>query len=358
MDTLDRYLIRELVIYFVLILFGFGILFIAIDFLSHFWNMNQPVDRIIKIYAYMLPGALQQFVPVAALMSTLLVLSMMSKQNEILALYSGGVGNLRVISTFIATIAALSTIAFLIFDPIVPLFEKRRDFIRRGMDPDKEEAINLRQGHFWYRSGGIIYNVGGFNPEKNTLEGLNIFLLTPDFAISEKFRAKNAVFDENQWTVNAGFSVKYPESNFPMAELFEKKVGLIPEKPSDYRTLQVKEDTMRLKELRRYISRNRSYGLDTTGQQVHYHERIALIFTPLILVLLGIAFSMKPLKTQSAASSVGFCFMVVFAYLLLFRMTVSVGRGGFIPATIAGWTPNIIFLGISIWLLYRRRHYA
>jgi lipopolysaccharide export system permease protein len=355
MDTLDRYLIKELLSYFLLIMVGLATLFVAIDFLTRFWSLNMPLNRVLQMYLYMVPSALQLFVPVAALMATLLVLSMMSKQNEILALYSGGVGTMRIVSTFIATVATISTITFLIFDPTVPQFEKRRELIRRGLDPNTENLVNFNRPGFWYRSGSVIYNVGRFDHERNRLEGLNIFLLTPSFGISHKFRAKDADYVNGEWKVHDGFIVEYPESNFPLSEAFTERTGVIPEKPSDYKTLLVKEETMRLKELRKYINRNKSYGLETTIPAVNYHERVALIFTPLILVMLGISFSLRALKTASTAKSIAFCFLIVFAYLLLFRMTVSVGKGGFIPPVLAGWLPNIVFAAVGLSLLARRR---
>ena len=112
---------------------------------------------------------------------------------------------------------------------------------------------------------------------------------------------------------------------------------------------------MRLKELRKFISRNKSYGLDTTRQQVSYHERIAMVFTPLIFVILGISFALKPLKTQSVAKGVGFCFLVVFIYLIIFRFTISVGKEGHIPAFMAGWAPNLLFLGLASLIIWKRR---
>ena len=96
-------------------------LFVAIDFLSQFWALDMPIHRVFQMYGYMIPGALQQFVPVACLMASLLVLSAMSKQNEVLALYSSGVSTLRLVSTFVALVATISTVAFLICDPVVPL---------------------------------------------------------------------------------------------------------------------------------------------------------------------------------------------------------------------------------------------
>jgi lipopolysaccharide export system permease protein len=149
--------------------------------------------------------------------------------------------------------------------------------------------------------------------------------------------------------------VAYPtENEYPLSQKFTEKGGVIPEKPSDFKTLQVEESTMRLKDLRKYIQRNKSYGLDTTTQQVSYHERLALVFTPLIFVLIAIPFGLRPLKQQSVAKSIGFCFVLVFLYLLMFRLIVSVGKGGHIPPILSGWLTNVIFIIIALFFFMKR----
>lgn len=356
MDTLDRFLVKELTIYFILLLVGLAALAVGFDFLSKFWNTGMALSRVIEMYLYKVPGALQQFVPVACLMATLLVVSTLARQNELLALYASGVSNIRLVSTFVAAVATISTVAFICFDPLVPAFEKKRQLVEKGLDPSAETPLQLSSSGFWYRSDRVIYNVGMFRPESNTLEDVNLFVLGPDFQITERIHAKRAVFSENDWTLEDGLVIAYPlENPFPKGQEFTTRRGVIPEKPSDYKTLRVQEETMRLKDLRRYIERTRNYGLDTTVQRVYYHERVAHIFAPLVFVLLGLAFSLNPLKTQSAAKGVGFSFLVVFIYLLASRMTVSVGKGGFIPAFIAAWAPNMLFLGVAGAKLFRRR---
>lgn len=355
MDTLDKYLIKEFLMYFIASLLVLGVLYVAIDFLSHFWSMDMTASRTIELYWYKTPAAINQFVPVACLMGTLFVLATMSKQNEILALYASGVSNIRVISTFVAIVACVSTIAFLVFDPVVPAFQKRQYLLERGMDPGQEALINFNKAGFWYRSGNIIYNVGHFDPKTNLLDDLNVFVLSPSFRLTEYTHAKKAAYEGNDWTLQDGFSVRYPiSSEFPESEKFKLKTRVIPEKPSDFKTLKVEEGYMRLKELRLYIGRNQSYGLDTTAQQVHYHERVALIFAPLVFVLLALGFGLNPLKTHSVPKSVMFSVGVVFIYLLTFRMSLSIGRGGHIPPFIAGWVPNFMFLGLSIAKVMRR----
>ncbi len=356
MDTLDRYLVREFFSYFVLIAIGVALLFLGIDFLSNLWRLGMPVARVAEMYLYKLPATIQQFIPLACLMATLLVLTSMSRQNEVLALYMSGVSTLRIVSTFVATVATISTVSFLTFDSLVPSFNKKQLMIQKGLDPSQDLGMLSPKAGIWYRSRQLIYKVGRFVPQTNTLEEVSVYRLTPHFQMLESIHAKSAIFEEGDWTLQDGHVVAYPpESGFPMPTSFAARRGVIPEKPADFKTLEIHEETMRLKDLRRFIVRNTDFGLDTTAEQVHYHERVALVFAPLIFVLVGIPFALKPLKTYSAARSVGFCFLLVFLYLLMFRMALSIGKGGHIPPAVAGWAANSVFLAVASILMFRRR---
>jgi lipopolysaccharide export system permease protein len=81
--------------------------------------------------------------------------------------------------------------------------------------------------------------------------------------------------------------------------------------------------------------------------------RIAAVFAPLILVLLGFPFVNKPLKTNTAARSVAFCFGVVLLYLLMTRLTISIGKNGHIAPILAAWAPNLLFLSVASFRLTR-----
>lgn len=350
MDTLDKYLIRDLVIYFVLILLGISSLAVGIDFLSKFWGASIPFSRAIEIYAYKVPFAIQQFVPVAALMATLLLVSSMARQNELLALYASGISNIRLVSTFVAAIATLSTIAFLFFDPLLPLFEKMRAQAEQGPNSPVVSQVELETNryNFWYRSNQLIYHVGAFSPQDNSLKDLDVYVLGPDFQITKKIHAKTADFQEGGWVLKEGVSVDYPlDDPFPESRTFKEIKEIIPEKPSDFKTIIVEEGTMRLRDLRKFIERSQKYGVDMTPQKVSYHSRVAHVFSPLIFVLLGLVFVLNPMKNNSAAKGVALSFLLVFIYLILSKMSLSVGKGGRIPAFIAAWLPNMLFLSFA-----------
>jgi lipopolysaccharide export system permease protein len=172
----------------------------------------------------------------------------------------------------------------------------------------------------------------------------------------QRVHAKYAIFTGSDWALHEGYTVYYPvDTHFPEMKPFQERDGLIRERPSEFRTLTIQEETMKLRDLRRYIDRNQGSGLDTTGQQVSYHERVALVFTPLILLLLGFPYALKPLnRNQSMPKSIAFCFLVVFLYLLIQRMSLSIGRGGHIAPVVAAWTPNFLFFWVAIFLLTKR----
>ncbi len=353
MDILDRYLVKEFLAYFIAVHLGLGVLSLGIDFLSHMWDVKLSLAPMLVLYGYKLPLYLQQFFPLAVLLSTLILLTTMSRQNEILALFSGGIGSFRIVSTLVAVVATISTFYFLFFDSWVPVFNHKRAFLEQGLDPDQQISMSHPEGGFWYRSNNLIYNIGRYLPEKNRMEDVSIYFLEKNSRLSQKIHTEVALFNGDDWILGKGFSVKYP-GGFPELTPFNSLDAIIPEKPSDFKAIRVLEDTMRLKELRRYLSAHEGTGLDTTATRVHYHERLAFVFSPLIFLLLAIPLGIQPMRSRSLMKNVAVAFLAAFTYLMFTRLSLSVARGGFISAYVGAWFPNTLFLGISLYLLTRR----
>jgi lipopolysaccharide export system permease protein len=354
MDILDRYLVKEFVLYFFAIHFGLGVLGLSIDFLSHMWEVKLGLGRLFLLYGYKFPFYLQQFFPLAVLLATLVLLTSMSRQNEILALFAGGIGSFRIVSTLVAVVATISTFYFLAFDSWVPAFNGRRVFLEQGIEPAEQIVLSRPEGGFWYRSRNLVYNIGRYLPEKNRMEDVSIYFLDRHFRLSHKLHAQDANFNGQDWILNKGFMVRYPEPGFPERELFETLDSIIPEKPTDFKAIRVQEESMRLRELRRYLSTHDGSGLDTTATKVHYHERLAQVFSPLIFLLVAIPLGIQPMKSRTLMRNVAIAFMIALAYLAFSRLSISIGRGGFMPAYVAAWFPNVIFLGVSFFLLTKK----
>lgn len=348
MDTLDRLIATEYVQYFILLLIGLAVVFLGVDFFSSFWKLGMNSSQLFFFYLYKTPDALNKFLPVACLMAALLVLTNLSRQGEVLALYAGGISRFRIASTFIATTALICTISFLFFDTFVPLFSRKQMLLQRGQDTSNYQALTFYPSRYWYRSRRLIYNVARYVPGDKRLEEVNIFVVDPGFRIVQTIRAKQAVYVNDTWILEHGFTVDYPaDTHYPTSKRFDVLTGVIPDPPSHFQEFVVSDHTLRLKDLRRYIEKSRSYGIDTTGTQLSYHERLAMVFTPIIFVLLAVPFATTPLKNQSMVSGVGYCFVVVFLYLITMRFTLTMGRSGQLPPVVAAWAANALFLAYA-----------
>jgi len=65
MDTLDRFLIREFISYFLAVLLAVALLFLGIDFLGNLWRTDLPIGKVLEVYLYKVPEAIQMFVPLS-----------------------------------------------------------------------------------------------------------------------------------------------------------------------------------------------------------------------------------------------------------------------------------------------------
>ncbi len=87
--------------------------------------------------------------------------------------------------------------------------------------------------------------------------------------------------------------------------------------------------------------------------RTHLQYRLALPWTCFVVVCiaapLGIGYSRR-----GVLSSVAAAVFLVFSMNFLVHLFLALGEGARVPAWIAAWTPNILFMTIGLYLLYLR----
>ena len=84
------------------------------------------------------------------------------------------------------------------------------------------------------------------------------------------------------------------------------------------------------------------------------HGRLAAPWTCLVVVLIAIPFGAASGRRNvfvGVASSIVICFV----YFVLFKLGLALGTGGFVPAWIAAWLPNLTFSIAGAWMMLRVR---
>lgn len=124
----------------------------------------------------------------------------------------------------------------------------------------------------------------------------------------------------------------FKEIEFPLKENWEFFQQT--ERPSE---------EMSFTELRAYIHKIQSAGYDTTRYWVDLYSKLSYSFLNLIMVLIGIPFSLKTGRSGGAALSIGISVMIGFAYGVTFYIFLSFGKSGILPPFLSSWTPTFLF---------------
>jgi lipopolysaccharide export system permease protein len=84
-----------------------------------------------------------------------------------------------------------------------------------------------------------------------------------------------------------------------------------------------------------------------------YHKRWAVSLVCFVFGLLGVGLGTNTNRRNQKAGGLVLCLGVVVFYWLLYVTCEGLARSGQVPAAIAIWTPNVLFLGLSLWSLKR-----
>lgn len=112
------------------------------------------------------------------------------------------------------------------------------------------------------------------------------------------------------------------------------------------------KDNMTTDELILYINKQKAKGMSAMGFEVERYRRSADPFSIFILTLIGFSIASRKMRGGMAWHLVvGFAMSALFIFMTKFSMTFSINGG--LPPLIGVWTPNIIFIGVAIWMLFR-----
>ncbi len=356
MNILDRYILKEFIKIFTLILVSLIGLYLIADFFERirmFLSNHATPRQIISYLLLNIPMILSQMIPVAVLLGTLLSFGILSKNCEITAMKANGVSLYRISLPVIILSFAICIAAFLLNEFITPYTNQEAKYVKFVEVQKREKLGSFKQNQIWYKTGKGIYNFSVFDPRTNTLKGIRINFFDRGMNLYERIDAKEAKWENGKWVFRDLLVTTFPEGGFPSLERIPSKVLDLPEIPSDFMAVQKSAEEMGLVELNRFIKKIRSEGYDTNKYRTDMHGKIAFPLVSIILAILGVSFSLKSERSGGIAQSIGTGIIIGFSYWVVFAFAISLGRAGTIPPVIAAWAANLI-LGLAALIMFMR----
>jgi predicted permeases len=111
--------------------------------------------------------------------------------------------------------------------------------------------------------------------------------------------------------------------------------------------------TMNITQLNEFLAQQRAKGSDTINIiEVERHARFAYPLATFILTLIGVSLSSRKVRGGTGLH-IGIGTGLCFSYILFNRFFEEFAKSGTLPPGLAVWIPNIIYLGIAVYL-YRK----
>jgi len=362
MRILDKYITKQFVLPFLACLFIFFFLCIVADILGHIDDFSEKQVGIVTLYKYyisFLPIIFVQTCPIAIVLSTLLTLGTLNKNNELTGMKASGISILRIVSPFIFAAFVLSLVVLVVNDYFVPEAVLNSTKIKEE-NIEKKGVLSQRiiENVTLHGEDNRIYYAKRYNVLDRTLEELTIDQQDSLKRVRKRMRADKVCWDQEkkQWKfynlVTHHLSEKGEILN--KSSLQEEVFMNIKEKPEDFLRHQDESSFMNYLTLKKHIHRLRTAGYSPHKELIDLHRKLSFPFANLVIVLLAIPFALNAPRSgamMGVVLGVGFCLL----YYVLEAIILAIGKEGFIPPLLAGWLANIGFSATGIVLLYRLR---
>lgn len=355
MTVIIRYIMREYLKVFALCEGGLLAVFTLVDFfekLSGFIEHNAPLTKVAAYVSYKLPEIALYVTPMAILMATLITLGLMVRSHEIVAMKSCGMNLLRLTAP-LGLFGLLVSLMFLsLGQSLIPEAHWRAEWIRQAEIEGQQMPTSFHLTRLWFRQGDeTVVHASAFEPQQGILLGVNLYRLGQDFTLPEEIEAKELRYEEGQWMLRAGTRrVFHPDGSIEHTP-FDRHPVALEGTPEQFHRVRVHPEEMTAGELQRYIEQLTRYGYPSAAYRINLEARWAFPFASLIMVIFGVALALREWRLSNIAVAIATSLVVIFGYFFLYSLMLSLGRGGLIPAPLAAWAANLLFLSLGCLVL-------
>ncbi len=363
MPILFRYLLREFAKIFFMCFAGLMTIYLVIDFFEkvrRFLRYDAEWLDVLVYFILKMPGISYQIAPLAILMATLLTLGLFSRNHEITAMRSCGISLAWITSPFLAFAVGIALILLLFSSTVIPLAANKAEDIRAVRIEKRPPSAALTLSQPWARvDANTFLHVKSVAIGGTALGGIQLFHFDKSFHLIDLIEADEARYTGSGWTLNRGFHRRFHPDGTVTVSPFEQQASSLALIPDDFTgALAGESESMTFRDIRGYRGRLYENGAQFRRLLTDYYGRIAFPFVTIIMVLVGIALSLRRSGTRGGSMAVGIgqALMVGFFYWAAHSVAIAFGRGGALPPMLAGWMTNALFLSYGLYLMLKVRY--
>jgi len=357
MKILSRYILR-------LLLFPFLLSLILLTFILLLGKLAELADMVIKrgvsagdilsLLAYLLPSLLSYALPMALLISVLLVLSQLTHDKELLAIRSSGISLLPVLMPVLWLSFFVAILSLYINVNLAPLgLCKAGDIVQKITSGNPTALLQERV---------VLEDFPGYRVyieriRASKIYGIHIWELPTSDSFPTRIWAKEGQIlssDPHTLTLILKYGVSEqinPENPDKYLRSYFKSRKISLPLALSKRERQKRPKEMTQSELARYIGEYSALSMNIFPYLVEFEKRLSLSFAPVAFALIALPLGIRMGGGRANALSIALGLILV--YYALFLAFQNICQRGTISPRISLWLPNILIGSVGAFLTFR-----
>ncbi len=354
MKILDKYLIKNLLLTFLFVLFILSIITLVIDYtekINDYVEKKVPISEIAFYYCKFIPFLTVFLFPIFVFIAVIFFTTRLTTRSEVIAMLNSGMSYRRFLQPYVLTGIALSLCLLWLNNIAIPILNKGRIAFENKYIISNP---NTTRSDFHCRISPTEYiYVKGFNPTNKS--GYNFaYEKIENNKLLYKLWSEQIQWDsaKKTWTLT---TVQIRE-NLGNKETYTKQATLTRQfnfLPTDIYEVAEQKSAMTTPALQKFIDREKTKGNPGLNfLEVEKHRRSAASYSVLVLTIIGACISSKKVRGGSGIHlAIGIAISASYVVIQQFSTTFST-KGNLNP-TLSVWIPNIIFTFVA-WIVYRK----
>jgi lipopolysaccharide export system permease protein len=354
-SILDKYLIKQYLLYLLLIFaIVAGLLFIFdfIELTRITTSKNVPINKVLIMSAQKNPMHVQKIFGFLVLLASMLTYMRMSKSNELTIFKAAGLSVYQYLIPVIICGFILGTIYALAINPLTSGLVS--NYLRNEANYLKgnPSLLAISKTGLWIKqvdAGGVESIIHAFRIGKNhkRLHEVTFYFLDKDKSFVKRIDADTADFEGNAWKISKAQQTSENKLNDPVIDIII---------PTNITFEQIQEslvppESLSFWKLPTFISIAENSGLSVTKHKLYFYR---LLISPIFfisMVILGAAFSMSPPRFGKGNRMLVTVLMIGFFIYFFSDLIFAFASAGNIPIWLGASSPTIISLAIGILII-------
>ena len=356
LKRLDRYIIvKFLGTYFfaIALIISIAVVFDINENIDDFIKNKAPISAIaFDYYLNFIPYYTNLFSPLFVFIAVIFFTSKLAENSEIIAMFSTGMSFKRLMVPYMISAAIIAAVTYVLSTEIIPTGSVTRlEFERiyknkRSSDYARNIQLEVDSGTVAYMERYEGYNKTGYRFSLDKFE---------NHQLVSHLTARRITYDTtsvHRWIIKDYMilEMKGMREIITKGERIDSTINM---EPQDFLIKRGQQETMTSRQLRDYIDKQKKRGFANIKVfEVEYYRRIAMSFAAFILTVIGLSLSSQKRK-GGMGLHLGIGIGLSFSYILFQTISSTFAINGNMHPNLAVWIPNILYLGIAVYL-YRK----